>query len=122
MLGVQRRSRLASVPGAVATRGPSTDSRQAVGVHWAVIIGLVLMIPILAIVLDSSVGQAWANRIARGEEDGKTPELDSRVEELAAEVKYLTESMESLREETEFVRRLVEGTGDDDASRLGPGE
>jgi hypothetical protein len=91
-------------------------------VHWAVIIGLVLMIPILAIVLDSPVGQAWANRIARGSDDRKSPELDSQVEELAAEVKYLTESMESLREETEFVRRLVEGTGDGDASRLEPGE
>lgn len=87
--------------------------------HWAVIIGLVLMIPILAIVLDSSVGQAWANRIARGSDDEKSPELESRIDELAAEVKYLTESMESLREESEFVRRLVEGT---DASRLGPGE
>lgn len=77
------------------------------------------MIPILAIVLDSSVGQAWANRIARGSDDEKSPELESRIDELAAEVKYLTESMESLREESEFVRRLVEGT---DASRLGPGE
>lgn len=89
--------------------------------HWAVIIGLVLLIPILAIVLDSSVGQALANRIARGEGDGRSPEIDSRVQELEAELKYLTESMESLREETEFVRRLIEGT-DGGASRLGPGE
>ncbi|MBT8479409.1 MAG: hypothetical protein KJO06_10865 [Gemmatimonadetes bacterium] len=92
------------------------------GLHWAVIIGLVLMIPILAIVLDSSVGQALANRIARATEEGKSPEIGTRVEELEAEVKYLTESMESLREETDFVRRLVEGTGEGDASRLGPGE
>ncbi len=63
--------------------------------HWAVIIGLVLMIPILAIVLDSAVGQALANRI---------------------------ESFESLREETEFVRRLIEGSGDDEPSQLGPGD
>jgi hypothetical protein len=80
------------------------------------------MIPILAIVLDSSVGQALANRIARATEEGKSREIGPRVEELEAEVKYLTESMESLREETEFVRRLVEGTGQSDASRLGPGE
>ena len=90
--------------------------------HWAVIIGLVLMIPILAIVLDSSVGQAWANRIARGVDEGSSPEIDTRVQELEAEVKYLTESMESLREETDFVRRLVEGSGEGDTSRLGPGE
>jgi hypothetical protein len=91
-------------------------------VHWAVIIGLVLMIPILAIVLDSSVGQAWANRIARGDEDGKSPEIDARVGELEAEVKYLAESMESLREETEFVRRLIEGADEGGATHLGPGD
>lgn len=90
--------------------------------HWAVIIGLVLMIPILAIVLDSSVGQAWANRIARGNEDGKSPEIDTRIGELEAEVKYLAESMESLREETEFVRRLIEGADEGGATRLGPGD
>lgn len=90
--------------------------------HWAVIIGLVLMIPILAIVLDSSVGQAWANRIARGDEDGKSPEIDARVGELEAEVKYLAESMESLREETEFVRRLIEGADEGGATHLGPGD
>jgi len=91
-------------------------------VHWAVIIGLVLMIPILAIVLDSSVGQALANRIARGVEEGKSPEIESRVGELEAEVKYLSESMESLREETEFVRRLIEGADEGGATRLGPGD
>jgi hypothetical protein len=80
------------------------------------------MIPILAIVLDSSVGQALANRIARGEEDGKSPEIESRVGELEAEVKYLSESMESLREETEFVRRLIEGADEGGATRLGPGD
>ena len=90
--------------------------------HWAVIIGLVLMIPILAIVLDSSVGQAWANRIARGDEEGRSPETDSRIGELEAEVKYLAESMESLREETEFVRRLIEGADEGGATRLGPGD
>ena len=90
--------------------------------HWAVIIGLVLMIPILAIVLDSSVGQAWANRIARGDEDRKSPEIDTRIAELEAEVKYLAESMESLREEAEFVRRLIEGADEGGATRLGPGD
>jgi hypothetical protein len=93
-----------------------------VDLHWAIIIGLVLLIPILAIVLDSSVGQALANRIARGTEDGASPEIGNRVDELEAEVKYLTESMESLREETEFVRRLIEGGDESGPSRLGPGE
>lgn len=90
--------------------------------YWAVIIGLVLMIPILAIVLDSPVGQALANRITRGDKGEETPELGPRVEELEAEVRYLAESFESLREETEFVRRLIEGGKSDEPSRLGPGE
>lgn len=98
------------------------DTRRVVDVHWAFIIFLVLMIPILAIVLDSSIGQALANRISRGDGDGASPELGARVRELEAEVKYLTESMESLREETEFVRRLIEGADESGSTRLGPGE
>lgn len=89
---------------------------------WAVIIGLVLMIPILAIVLDSPVGQAMAARITRGEQEQAAPELDSRIDQLEAEMKYLGESLESLREETEFVRHLIEGSGSDEPSRLGSGE
>jgi len=91
-------------------------------VYWAVIIGLVLMIPILAIVLDSPVGQALANRLTRGDRSGDTPELGARVEGLEAEVKYLGESLESLREETEFVRHLIEGSGEGEPQRLDKGE
>ena len=90
--------------------------------YWAVIIALVLLIPILAIVLDSSVGQALANRIARGDEERATREIGARVGELEAEVKYLSASVESLREETEFVRRLIEGADEGGAARLEPGE
>jgi len=94
-----------------------------VDLYWAVIIALVLLIPILAIVLDSSVGQALANRIARGQEEGATKEIGQRVEELEAEMKYLGASLESLREETEFVRRLIEGAdAGGAAARLEPGE
>ena len=89
---------------------------------WAVVIGLVLMIPILAIVLDSPVGQAMAARLSRGDQDQLPPEIGSRVDQLEAEMKYLGESVESLREETEFVRRLIEGSADDETSRLGSGE
>lgn len=76
---------------------------------WAFVIVLVLMIPILAIVLDSQVGQALANRISRGEAAKDAGQLVERVQQLEAEVRYLTESVESMREETEFVRSLVEG-------------
>jgi hypothetical protein len=80
------------------------------------------MIPILAIVLDSAVGQALANRIARGQKEDGSPEMSGRVEQLEAEVKYLGESLESLREETDFVRHLIEGSDGNDRSRLEPGD
>ena len=75
---------------------------------WAFVIVLVLLIPILAIVIDSQVGQALANRISRSVPEGSR-EMAARVESLEAEVRYLSESLESLREESGFVRALMEG-------------
>jgi predicted PurR-regulated permease PerM len=77
-------------------------------VVWAFVIILVLMIPILAIVIDSQIGQALAARISRSV-PGSESELAHRLESLEADVRYLTESMESMREESEFVRSLIEG-------------
>lgn len=94
---------------------------------WAFVIILVLLIPLLAIVIDSPAGQALAERIsgsARGD-----PDVDARLEALEAEVRYLNESVESLREESRFLRSLVEGperpeglTGEGDRPRLQTGE
>jgi len=75
---------------------------------WAFVVLVLLMIPILAIVLDSHVGQALANRLSADEQAGGP--LATRVEELEGEVKYLSESIESLREESGFVRALIEST------------
>lgn len=75
---------------------------------WAFVIVLVLMIPILAIVIDSQIGQALAARISRSV-PGSDSEVTQRLESLEADVRYLTESMESLREESDFVRSLIEG-------------
>ena len=76
---------------------------------WAFVVLVLLMIPILAIVLDSQVGQALAKRLAGDELAGGEP-LAARIEELEAEVKYLNESLESLREESGFVRALIESS------------
>lgn len=73
---------------------------------------VLLMIPILAIVLDSQLGQALANRLTMDESAGAGP-LADRVDELEAEVKYLGESLESLREESSFVRALIEAAPED---------
>ncbi len=74
---------------------------------WAFVIVLVLLIPILAIVIDSQVGQALAQRISGSLPEG-SKEVASRLESLEADVRYLSESFESLRDETEFVRSLLE--------------
>ncbi|MEJ2483211.1 MAG: hypothetical protein P8049_08890 [Gemmatimonadota bacterium] len=84
---------------------------------WAFVIVLVLLIPILAIVIDSQVGQALAARISKSVPGGEG-ELAARLEVLEADVRYLSESMESLREESEFVRSLIEGGS---SISLGPG-
>ncbi len=85
-------------------------------VLWALVIVVVLFIPILAIVLDSQIGKAMAERLSRGQ----TPEdVQGRIEALEAEVRYLGASVEKLQEEAEFVRSLVEGpAGERDARRL----
>lgn len=86
---------------------------------WVLVVLLALMVPILAIVLDSRVGEALADRISAGEE--QPTERERRIEALEAEVRYLSESVETLREETEFVRALIEGRGED-AEEDGPPE
>ena len=86
---------------------------------WALVLVLGLLIPILAIVLDSPVGRALADRLSwEGEDEG----LGNRMESLEAEVRYLSESLESLREETEFLRSLVEGEDGGDRRRLDSGD
>jgi len=76
-------------------------------VIWAFVIVLVLLIPILAIVIDSQVGQALANRISRSVPEG-AQDLATRIESLEADIRYLSESFESLRDDTDFVRSLLE--------------
>lgn len=85
---------------------------------WAFVIVLVLLIPLLAIIIDSQVGQALADRISgRREIQG---EVDDRLQALESELRYLSETVESLQEESRFLRSLVEGREEDDR-RLGPG-
>jgi hypothetical protein len=62
---------------------------------------LVLLIPLLAVVLDSQLGRALARRI---ENDGIGGE---RMAALEGEVERLSREVESLREQTEFVDRLL---------------
>jgi hypothetical protein len=63
---------------------------------------LVLLIPLLAVVLDSQLGRALAQRV---ENQGLGGE---RLTALEADVERLSRELENLREQTEFVDRLLE--------------
>lgn len=81
---------------------------------------VVLMIPLLAIVIDSEFGRAFARRISR-ESTADDDELQDRISRLEGEVRYLTESLESVRDETGFLRSLLDE--ESSASRtLPPGD
>lgn len=76
----------------------------------AIVVVLVLMIPILAIVLDSPLGKAIAVRLerrnlARGGQAGS----HERLAYLEGEMERLGRELERLDEEGRFMRKLLEG-------------
>ncbi len=83
---------------------------------FAFILALIVLIPVLAIVIDSDVGKALARRISSSE---SLPGAGARLDALESEVDYLTKEVESLRDEARFLRSLVEGP-DEPAGRLAP--
>lgn len=76
---------------------------------FAIILGMIVLIPVLAILIDSPLSEALARRIASKESAGSAARLDA----LEKEMEYLTQTVESLRDEAAFVRSLVEGREDD---------
>lgn len=87
---------------------------------WALVLLVVLMIPVLAIVIDSEFGRAFARRISR-EDSIVDAALVERVSQLEGEVKYLSESLEAVRDETGFLRSLL-AEESPESRALPPGE
>ena len=74
----------------------------------ALIFLLVLLIPILAIVLDSPVGRALAKRMERRElSSGGDDVTSERLSYLEGEVERLTTEMRRLEEESQFLNNLL---------------
>ena len=72
------------------------------------ILVLVLLIPILAIVLDSPVGRALAGRMeGRGLSSGADKVTSERLSYLEGEVERLTTEMRRLEEESQFLNNLL---------------
>ncbi len=79
---------------------------------------LVLLIPILAIVLDSPVGRALAGRMERrGLSAGGDDVTSERLSYLEGEVERLTTEMRMVEEESQFLNNLLT---DRPASRVLP--
>jgi hypothetical protein len=78
---------------------------------WFLIVVLVLLIPILSIVLDSSVGRALAARLERREIGPAGDLLADRLAFLEGEVDRLSGEVRRLEEEGRFVQELLEKRG-----------
>jgi hypothetical protein len=84
-----------------------------------VLLLIALLIPILAIVLDSPV----ARNLVRRTDPGLIDEIARRLQALEDDVSNLEHSVETLREETQFVQRLLEKPdGPDSPRQLSPPE
>ena len=82
---------------------------------------LVLLIPILAIVLDSPVGRALAGRMERrGLSPGGEDLTSERLSYLEGEVERLTTEVRRLEEEGQFLNQLL--TDRPDSRALPPGD
>ncbi len=69
---------------------------------------LVLLIPILAIVLDSPVGRAIAGRLERRSLGSGTDEVTAeRLSYLEGEFERLTSEVRRLEEESQFLNKLL---------------
>jgi hypothetical protein len=88
---------------------------------WFFIIILVLMIPLLAVVLDSQLGRALAARLERDNLPRPDSALGSRVEALEAEVDRLNSTVAQVQEDSQFTRRLLESRPAE-GSQLPPGD
>jgi hypothetical protein len=75
---------------------------------WQILFILVLLIPILAIVLDSQVGRALASRLERRSLGQPDDLLLERLGFLEGEVERLAQEVGRLDEEGRFLTKLLE--------------
>lgn len=78
----------------------------------AVILIVALLIPVVAILVDSPLGKSVARRMEGGvRAEDASPELrdvQRKVELLETEIEDLTRSVTGMREELQFMQRLLE--------------
>ena len=85
------------------------------------ILVLVVLIPLLAVVLDSRFGQALASRLERRGLEAPSDLTAERIAYLESEIERLSAEVARLDEEGQFIHRLLT-EGSDRASESGAGE
>jgi len=86
------------------------------------ILVLVVLIPLVAIVLDSQLGRALASRLERRGLDGPPDLMAERVAFLEGEVERLTSELSRIDEETEFLHKLLAERQPESGPALPPGD
>jgi len=86
------------------------------------ILVLVVLIPLVAIVLDSQLGRALASRLERRGLDGPPDLMAERVAFLEGEVERLTSELSRIDEETEFLHKLLAERHPESGHALPPGD
>lgn len=83
---------------------------------------LVVLIPLLAIVLDSQVGRALASRLERRGLEAPADLTAERIAYLEGEVERLTSEVMRLDEESQFVHKLLTERQQAEGAMLPPGD
>lgn len=83
---------------------------------------LVVLIPLLAIILDSSVGKALAARLEHRGLDSPSHVTAERIAFLEGEVERLSSEIQRLDEQSEFVHRLLTERQPEREAALPPGD
>jgi len=86
------------------------------------ILVLVVLIPLLAIVLDSQVGKALAARLERRGLEAPADITAERIGFLEGEIERLSSEIERLDEQSEFVTKLLTERQTEPGAALPPGD
>jgi nitrogen fixation/metabolism regulation signal transduction histidine kinase len=80
-----------------------------IGIAVVLLVFVALMIPIVAILVDSPLGRSIARRLeGGGTGTGELGDLHRKVDLLEGEVEELHRSISGMKDELQFVQRLLE--------------
>ncbi|HKE91814.1 MAG TPA: hypothetical protein VKB45_15880 [Gemmatimonadales bacterium] len=79
------------------------------GIAIVALVFVALMIPIVAILVDSPLGRSMARRLEGGSgENVEVQDLHRKVDLLEGEMEELHRSLAAMKDEVQFVQRLLE--------------